>query len=226
MLASTFTFFGATFESFFVGTNVSSPTPKHPTFGWKSFAAAHAKLVRSDSELTVDLEPVLQAQFLPTIQKLLEPHPELVLTGGPFAQIALWFQVPYFFSRPLDHPINTTLVRVYIDLHVKTPWPASDADATLSFYIFVRLQNGKLKASVDGAWVDVDGGWPDGQAIADALGKVAKGAIPTVQSGLDTALAIVGNKTFSDLYLIPGNGVTTPVIAGDATQDTTIGLVP
>ncbi len=226
MLKSTFTFFGATFESFFTGVNASAPTPNHPKFGWTSFNQAHAVLDRADNEFVLALEPILKTQFLPNIQKALKSQPQVTLTGGPFAQIALWPQVPYFLSRLPDHPLNTTLLRIYINVHIHTPWPASDADASISFYIFVRLQNGKLKASVDGAWVIVNGGWPVTGQIADALGKFAKGEIPTVQAGLDSALKAVGSATFKDIYLIPGDGNKAPIIAGDATQASALGLVP
>jgi hypothetical protein len=226
MLKSTFTFFGATFESFFTGINTSVPTPNNPDFGWVSFNQTHAVLDRSDKEFVLALDPILKSEFLPMIQKGLAKQPQVTLTGGPFAQIALWPQVPYFFSRLPDHPLNTTLLRIYINVHIHTPWPASDADASISFYIFVRLQNHKVKASVDGAWVIVNGGWPVTGQITDALGKFAKDEIPAVQAGLDTALKLVGNKTFSDIYLIPGDGSKNPIVAGDATQASALGLVP
>jgi hypothetical protein len=226
MLKSTYIFIGSIFEAPFTATNIPTPHPTNPNIGWVSFGQVEAILHRSDKEFTLDIVPLLKTQFLPKIVKALAAHQELTLTGGPFAQIALWPQVPYFLSRLPDHPLNTTLLRIYINVHVHTPWPASDADASISFYIFVRLQNGKLKASVDGAWVIVNGGWPVGGQIADQLGSFAKTEIPTVQSGLDTALALAGGTTFSDVYLIPGDGSKAQIVAGDATRATALGLVP
>jgi hypothetical protein len=226
MLKSTYVFLGPVFEAFFTGTNVPTPHPSNPALGWISFGQSEAVLHRSDKEFTLDLGPSLKSQFLPVIQKGLANVQAVTLTGGPFAQIALWPQVPYFLSRLPDHPLNTTLLRLYINVHIHTPWPASDADASISFYIFVRLQSGKLKASVDGAWVIVNGGWPVTGTIADKLGDFAKGEIPTVQAGLNTALAAVANLTFSDMYLIPGDGSKAGIVAGDATRDTALGLVP
>jgi hypothetical protein len=226
MLRSTFTFLGTIFESVFTGVNVSSPTPNQPQLGWTSFNQLNAVLDRSDKEFVLPLDPILKSQFLPVIQNALKNQPQVTFTGGPFAQIALWPQVPYFLSRLPDHPLTTTLLRIYINVHIHTPWPASDADASISYYIFLRLQDGKLKASVDGAWVVVNGGWPVGGQIADKLGSFAKSEIHAVQAGLDSALSAVGNETFKDIYLIPGDGSKAPVIAGNATLATALGLVP
>lgn len=226
MLKSTYVFFGSVFEAPFTGTNIPTPHPTNPNLGWVSFGQAEAILHRSDKEFTLGLDSVLKTQFLPTIQQGLKTEPRATLTGGPFAQIALWPQVPYFPFRVADHPLNTTLLRIYIKVHIDVDWPIGDADATISFYIFVRLQSGKLKATVDGAWVIVNGAWPITGTLADKLGDFAKSEIPTVQAGLDTALALAGKSTFSDVYLIPGDGSTAQFVAGDATRSTALGLVP
>jgi hypothetical protein len=225
MITETFQFFGPTFETIFLAENVTGPTPANTIFGWKSFASSHATLVRSDQENDVDLGPVVKNAFLPIIIKLLGNQHIVTLTSGPFAQIALWPQVPYFLARPLNHSLNTTLLRVDFNLHVHTPWPMSDADVNTSFYVFARLQGGHVKADVDGAWVIVNGGWPDGQAIADKFGAAAIQAIPTVQSAINTTLAPLSGATFKALYLIPGNGSKAPVLVQNATTNTTLAIV-
>ena len=226
MLNSTFQFFGPIFGGPFFGKNVSSPDPPNPTFGWISFNNFDAHLRRADNEVTVDLDPLIGANFSSLITKMFKGHPEITLTGGPFAQIALWLQVPYFLGRILAHPLTTTLLRVYIDVHIKTPWYISDADGTISFYVFLRLQGGKLKADVDGAWVSLNGGSPDGQAVADQVGAVVQQAIPSVQSGLNAAIAPFSGATFKALYLIPGTGAKTSITFGDAALDAALGVVP
>lgn len=226
MITEKFTFFGPVFESLFIADNIPGPTPPGTVFGWKSLASTHAVLVRSDQEARVDLGPLVTAAFLPQINQLLKNNSTITLTSGPFVQIVLWPEVPYFLARFPDHSTTTQLLRVDFNLHIRTPWWMSDADTNVSFYIFARLEGGHLVANVDGAWVIVNGGWPDGQAIADDLGAAAIQAIPNVQSAINSALAPFAAATFSTIYFIPGNGTTFPVFVGSPTLDTTLAVVP
>jgi hypothetical protein len=233
MDVETFIFLGEVFNSVFEAVNVQVATTG--ALGWISFNFPLATLNRADSETVIDLGPAVAPVFGPVINQILgASNGTATLTGGPFAQVVLWPQVPYFLGRPMAHPINTQLVRIYFNVHVSTPWPASDADATISYYIFTRLQQTpiiqiqghyELAASVDGAWVTVDGGWPVSQAIADILGFGAQLAIPTVQKALDSSLALVAGKSFKAMYLIPGNGAKLPVVVGAAQVDGALALV-
>jgi len=225
MLTEQFEFPFTTFNGPFFATTAHHPDPPNAKFGWKSFASLSAVLNRSDSEILVDLGPAVTKAFLPIINKALGNEQNITLTSGPFAQIALWQQVPYFLSRLLDHPLNTTLLRIDFNLHIHTPWWMSDADANVSFYIFVRLDSGgHLRADVDGAWVIVNGGWPDGQAIADKLGAIAISEIATVNNALHAEVAQVAGGTFKSIYLIPGNGSKAAFVQGDASLDTSLAV--
>lgn len=185
------------------------------------------KARRPSNEIVVDIGPMLNTpSMLSKVDKLLAGHPEVTRTSGMRVQGVLYKDVPYFLGRPLAHPAMSMLLRTWFKLHVSTPWPMSDADAEVSFYIFARLQGGKIKASVDGAWVHVDGGWPDGQKIADTIGAAAKGAIPMVQDVLNTALGPVVNATFSNMYILPNQGSKAAIVNGNASLDSSVALVP
>jgi hypothetical protein len=232
MDVETFTFTGALFNSFFAASNQAANVPQ-PTLGWVSFNGNQAVLHRADSETLIDLGPQIAAAFGPVINQIINAsNGRVSLTSGPFTQVALWQQVPYFLSRPLAHTWNTQLLRIDVNVHIKTDWPVSDADANISYYIFVRLpafagqgQGGKLTASIDGAWVTVSGGWPAQQSLADFMGFITQLAIPMVQSALNTAIAPVANATFKNLYFIPGNGSKSAAIFGDASVDTALALI-
>jgi len=84
-----------------------------------------------------------------------------------------------------------------------------------------------FQSSTFGAWVSVNGGWPDGQAIADGLANIAINAIPKVQAEITSALAPFAAAQFSSLYLLPGNGTKSLQAAPleNATADTALAVV-
>jgi hypothetical protein len=223
MITETFQFLGGpTFTTFFEASNVKSPTPPNTKFGWKAVQDSHAVLVRSDSEEAFDLGPIFKKAIVPLILQ----GPDVHLSSGPFVQIALWPQVPYFIQRPFSHSFSTMLLRVDFNLRLHESLFVGDVDANISFYLFVRLVGNHLKADVDGVWVTTEGGWPIAQSIGDQIIAHTVEVIPKVQGVIKAALAKFEAKTFKDLYFIPGDGSKASFTFGNATVDTILALVP
>ena len=112
-------------------------------------------------------------------------------------------------------------------MHIRTPWPVSDADATISFYIFPSLVDEHLNADVDGNWVHVDGGWPIGQRIADELATAVQPFGADLQKKIDKALEPFSKIKFSHLYILPGDGSRNiGSVFEDASAEVTLALVP
>ena len=214
---TTYSFFNGFCDGLYTG--VQGPDEPSLPVGLSLFGddGQLVKARRPPSEVLVDLGPKFNTpEVLHLIDQQLKKHPEVKRTSGVRVQGVLFKDVPYFLSRITSHPPMQVMVRVWLTVHVSTPWPASDADASISYYLFVRL-NG------DGISVHVDGGWPDGQSIADKLFAAAE----KVKLGtfIDEAIAPVANLSFSDLYILPNQGSKNPIVAGNASIDTSLALV-
>jgi hypothetical protein len=183
------------------------------------------KARRPSSEILVDLGPKFNTkEVLELIDGQFNSHPEVKRTSGVRVQGVLFKDVPYFLARVTSHQPMQVMLRVWLTAHISTPWPASDADASISYYLFVRLNSSrKIAINVDGIAVHVDGGWPDGQSVADKLFAAAD----KVKLGkfIDDAIAPVANVTFSDLYILPNQGSKNELVSGNASIDSSIALV-
>jgi len=225
-IISTYIFWsGNLFDGFFQPSNEKKSSLSGLSPGLHFISNFQVFAARPDSEKTIDLGPIVNAQVAPQIVPILGG--DISLTSSIQAQITPWMKVGYFWQKPNAHSTMTLFVRIHFNLHVNTPWYMSDADADVSLYVLPGLKNGKVTAKVDGAWVKVHGGWPDGQAIADKLGKIAIKAIPEAQSAINSALAPLAAASFSSLYPLPGNGTQSAQFTiQDATADTALAVVP
>jgi hypothetical protein len=222
---TTYTFFNGFCDGVYTG--VQGPDETSLPVGLSLFGddGQIVKARRPSSEVLVDLGPKFNTpEVLHLIDQQFKKHPEVKRTSGVRVQGVLFKDVPYFLSRITSHPPMQVMVRVWITVHVSTPWPASDADASISYYLFVRLNGSHhISINVDGISVHVDGGWPDGQSIADKLFAAAE----KVKLGtfIDEAIAPVANLGFSDLYILPNQGSKDLLVAGNASIDTSLALV-
>lgn len=110
------------------------------------------------------------------------------------------------------------LATLNIDFHISTPWYCSDADGTITYYIFFFIDgSGQLHANVDGWSYHYGGGGPFCTgAINSALDKAVSNGMATVQSQISLALSLFARgRHFSMLYFLPGHGVR----SGGAFQD-------
>jgi hypothetical protein len=222
---TTYTFFNGFCDGAYVG--FQGPDEPSLPVGLSLFGddGQVVKARRPASEILVDLGPEFNTkEVLDLVDGQFKAHPQVKRTSGIRVQGVLFKDVPYFLSRVLSHQPMQVMLRVWLTAHVSTPWPASDADASISYYLFVRLNGSrKLAINVDGISVHVDGGWPDGQSIADKLFAAAE----KVKLGtfIDDAIAPVANTSFSDLYILPNQGSKAQVVAGNASIDSSVALV-
>lgn len=209
--------------------------PPHAQLGWEpvGWASSHATLHRADpgKEAVRSIRSALQAQFLPFINGLLSKVSSalggfitLTLVDGPFAQIALWTQVPYWPQHADARAPSAQLLRIDVNLHAATPWPIADADINLSYYIDIGLDAaGHVQAKVDGTWVVVNGGFPITDLLAKGLGAEAAAQQAALNQQLVAMFKPLGSTAFKALYLIPGDG-SPGVAAGLANVDTALAV--
>lgn len=113
-------------------------------------------------------------------------------------------------GNPTLHQPWDLLATLNIDFHVSTPWYCSDADGTITYYIFFFINSaGQLRANVDGWSFRYDGGGPfcTGEITSRLSSAVADG-LGTVQRQIDLGLSLFASgRRFSMLYFLPGRGV-------------------
>ena len=191
---------------------------------WRSFRPSSEVSIEIASKVNV---PAITAQIDALATEGSNAGFPTQVTSAILVQIVPWVLVPYWSQRPKSHADLAMLIRLYFTLHIKTPWPASDADVTVSFYVLPALVKGRLVAVVDGAWVQVDGGWPVSQKIADLAGAGALKVLPGLQTTINGNLSAVSKAQFSKLYLLPGKGnKTAGTWFDDADLDAVLALVP
>jgi hypothetical protein len=220
----------AFFSGFFSGPFTGFNTPGAAGQPFKETVSGTVLTVqRPDGEQVFDLGPALASDENTgkVAKKLLAA--QAYLTSPIRAQGVRWFDVPYFLQDPLHHKPDDMLVRMDFDFHVPTPWYCSDADGTISLYLFLYCDaKGYLRGHVDGHATHYDGGGPF------CTGKITEGlksAIGNVTDEVNTAIADalqpVAKLRFSRLYLLPGNGTqTSGAILQNASTDAALGLVP
>lgn len=185
---------------------------------------------RPAAEITIDLGPKINTTATQGEVALALSQAGALLTSGIRTQGVVWQFVPYFSQNPNAHPINTMLVRVDFDFHLETPWYCSDANGTISVYLFLFLDgNGHLQGRVDGDWFQYSGGGPFCTgAITSGLNAAMPGLRAKVQPILNQALAAAANIKFKLVYFLPGNGdksLLPNTFVQDASQDMALGLL-
>lgn len=212
---------GSPFASGFQETTMQIPGTPNP-LGWTFWNTQGGVVQRSDDERLVALRP-LASGFTSLITSMFPP--EVTLTSGPFTSMTDYASVPYYLGRPAAHPAKLLMIDAWITVHVKTPSPASDATASIAYYIVPSITGQKLSLTVDGAWVhQLSGGFLAGDKVVKALGAGAIAAIPKIQAALNTAASKVPGPIHG-LYLLPGDGTAAPSAIGNGIFDATLALV-
>jgi hypothetical protein len=196
---------------------------------WSNIGSTASTLVweREDREIVVDLVPILNASdILATVDRLLGSSAQR--TSAIKAGWIPWRYVPYRSHDPSRHHDLDLLVRIFFDFHVHTPWYCSDADGNISYYVVPYLNGaGHLGAYVDGWSYHFDGGGPFcAGSISDQLNSNVPGGMSTLQSMLDTRLALFADRTFDLLYLLPGNGARAGGGSVNVDEHVSLALLP
>ncbi len=152
------------------------------------------------------------------------------LTSAIFVQGVQWPAVPYFYQNPLRHNLWDMLVELYFNFEIDTPWYCSNANGTLSAYLFLYLDSkGHLQGYADGWAYNYSGGGPFCTgAIDNGLNAAGPELCEQINPVLTKALSLASGISFKQLYFLPGNGTnstTPPLSAGDASVDVAMGLL-
>lgn len=186
----------------------------HPAGGWAwinwpNIGGTDSTLVweRQDDEVIIALREHVENPIVTgTIDELLGDSAER--TSSVYAGWIPWKHVPYYGDDPSAHDDYTLLIRVWFRMHIDTPWYCTDADGTISYYLFAWLDaSGRLRIGVDGWSYRYDGGGPFCTgAISSALSSAVPGGMDDLQGLLDLVTATYARERFSNLYLLPGDG--------------------
>lgn len=196
---------------------------------WSSLNNTGAVLVqeRQDNEDVLDLSAVANNPLvLATVNSLLTAQARLI---GPLQSTYVpWFRVPIHILWGRFHTGEDMLAKLTIPLHVTTPWPCANANASISYFVFFRLdERGSLRAVVEGHDVWTDGGWPCRDGIIESLRNAAREGFPRVQGLLaDLLPGFTRGRSFERLYFLPGNGTRTINGAGNADESVALAVLP
>jgi hypothetical protein len=215
---------------FFLEQTVSQPNaPPNLTVGINFPGPQLVTAVRPNGEIPFDLGKNLDVNsILGVAKKLIDGVSGVTITSGIQIGWTPWASVPYFLQNVVAHNFKDVLIRLAVNGKYDMPWPIGDADFNISYYIFPSLVNHKLKVSVDGQWVHVDGGWPLTSLVSEGLGLTVNALAAEVQKAINTALKSVPAlpTSFSHVYVLPGNGSTAAIGTGDSSLDATIAIAP
>lgn len=132
-------------------------------------------------------------------------------------------------SNPGLHKPSDLLVTLNIDFHVSTPWYCSDADGTMTYYIFFFLdRGGTLRSQIQGWYYSYSGGGPFCTgSISSALSSAVPSGIAPLQGLLNTSLPLfAAGRTFNMLYLLPGHGVRSGFSSDNADNNVALAVIP
>lgn len=196
---------------------------------WSNIGSRKSTLVweREDRERVVDLPPILNtSDVLAAVDSVLSSPASR--TSGIKAGWIPWKYVPYYGSAPGRHGDLDLLIRVFFNFHVSTPWYCTDADGNISYYVVPYLDGGgHLGAYVDGWSYHYSGGSPFCTgSINDKLNSGVPAGMGTLQSMLDTRLALFSRTTFDLVYLLPGSGDTSGSGSVNVDEHVSLALLP
>ncbi|MCC6557077.1 MAG: hypothetical protein IT372_29345 [Polyangiaceae bacterium] len=140
-----------------------------------------------------------------------------------------WANVPFRGSNPGLHRDWELLATLKINFHVSTPWYCSDADGTITYYVFFFIDTaGVLRGRVEGWSYRFSGGWPFcAGAIRSGLDSAVPGGVPRLQGLLDLALATFSReRRFSMLYYLPGHGTRSGFSRDNADINVSLAVLP
>ncbi|HEX8110667.1 MAG TPA: hypothetical protein VF516_23205, partial [Kofleriaceae bacterium] len=223
-VTSTYTFLQGFFNGMFIDVNTVSSADQPFS---ESFNGPILTIHRPSNEIAVDLRTLINtnANIGLITKKLMSAGASLTSEIG--VQGVLWPSVPYFIQNIAAHKFTDMLIRIHFDFHIETPWYCSDADGTISIYLFAFLNSSRnLVVALDGTWWHYDGGGPFCTgAISSGLNAAMPGVRKTVSDLLPGLLKQTAGIKFSHLYFLPGDGRKAAGAAiENATSDLTIGL--
>jgi len=132
-------------------------------------------------------------------------------------------------SNPKRHQPWELLGTLNIDFHISTPWYCSDADGTITFYVFFFIDaGGNLRGNVEGWSYHYNGGGPfcTGE-ISSKLNSAIPGAMGTVQSQMNLGLSLFAKgRRFSMLYFLPGHGDRSGFSQDNADNNVALAVLP
>jgi hypothetical protein len=132
-------------------------------------------------------------------------------------------------GNPNLHQPWELLATVNIDFHVSTPWYCSDADGTITYYIFFFLgEGGNLRSQVQGWYYSYSGGGPFCTgSINNSLNSAVPSGMAPLQNLLDTFLPLfTAGRTFNMLYYLPGHGVRSGFSSDNADNNVALAVIP
>lgn len=213
------------FSSLMFGGPYAETTKQIPgapnPLGWTFYNNQGGTVQRDDNESLLHLTSLAQ-NFKPLITNMLPAN--VTLTSGPVAQMLDYASTPYFFLNKYSQ--NQLLFSAWFTVHIVTPAPASNAEASISYYVIPSITGGKLSLKVDEfSYVKrLSGGFLAGDQLETKLHAAAQNAIPGIQSALSAA----ANKLPGNLkgqYLLPGDGSVAATSTGVGYFDATLALV-
>jgi hypothetical protein len=181
-------------------------------------SAATLTWVRQDDEHVLDFALIVGNPLVEdAVNEILEGT-SATRTSNLTTQGMFWKDVPYNRGDARRHQPWDMLVRVYFDVHIRTPWYCTAADATLAYYLLFWLdESGHLQGRADYATWAFSGGGPFCEGgINDRIRDAMTKGFPKVQDLLDRAIPLLAQGTYSALYFLPGNGTRS---GGFSTQD-------
>jgi hypothetical protein len=169
------------------------------------------------NELRFSARDLIQAQFIEMLDQKLKGT-QASRSGNPVITWDMWPNGEYLSS-------DKKYIKIQQKLHISIDW-WPDYDATMTYHIYLYVDNKKLKGYAARWWVSVESGVKSDD-IFDALAPKVSAGMDDLNSTLQSSLQMVGSFNFTSLYLLPGkrtgrdaNGVST----GNTDDDVTIVL--
>jgi hypothetical protein len=209
----------------------------HAAGGWAwddiyNLDGSHAMLAweRQDNEDVIDLSG--DANTAVALSQIDALFSDPVSRSGPIrTSYVKWSDVPSEVHDPNPglHQPWELLAELHIDFHVSTPWYCSDADGTITYYVFFSLDGaGNLSAEVQGWYYHYDGGGPFCTGdISSGLDGAIPGGVGTLQGLLTTAINLfAARRTFVMIYFLPGHGDRMGFSEDDADNNVSLAALP
>jgi hypothetical protein len=132
-------------------------------------------------------------------------------------------------NPPGLHQDYDLLGTLNIDFHISTPVYCSDADGTITYYVFFYLDGGgQLHGDIQGWYYSYSGGGPFCKGnIDNSLNQGVPAGMGPLANILDTALTLFANsRTFWMVYLLPGRGVRSGQGGDNADNNVALAVLP
>lgn len=188
---------------------------EYGTWAWVTwtFDNRHASLarVRPDNEIIVPLPLVLDTSATRGLIDASLPGSVHRLSNIRAGMVP-YSAVPYSSSFPNRHPAGRILVDLSFQVRVDLPWycfaPGNDTRVNIHYFIHAFLNTSRhIQANVDGwSWDRTESAGLCGGSVADALNAAVPTGMGPLQTALNTQLRPFAERTFSEIYFLPGDG--------------------